>query len=101
LIYIVNFARRIHSYASAAINNIFVDSIRRSSASTFPIIDGLSDHDSQALMVNNVAAANNLIPLEQKTRKVNNQTIVQFQFLLKSETLESVYEDIDTNNKFN
>jgi hypothetical protein len=84
-----------------AIDNIFVDSIRFSSSSTSPIINGLSDHDAQYLMINNIAAATNLIPLKQRTRKVNNETIMQFQLLLKSETQESIYKDNDTNNKFN
>jgi hypothetical protein len=37
-------------------------------------------------MTNNSAAAGNLIPLKQRTRKVNNETIMQFQLLLKGET---------------
>jgi hypothetical protein len=52
-------------------------------------------------MINNIAAASNLITLKQRTGKVNNETIMQFQLLLKSETWESVYKDNDTNNKFN
>jgi hypothetical protein len=89
----------------------FVNSIRSSSTSTSiqwpyspyraldPVINGLSDHDAQYLMINNIAAAGDLIPLKQRTRKVNNETIMQFQLLLKSETWESVYKDNDTNNK--
>jgi hypothetical protein len=84
-----------------AIDNIFVDSIRFSSTSTSPIINDLSDHDARYLMINNIAAATNLIPFKQRKRKVKNETIMQFQILLKSETWESVYKDNDTNNKFN
>jgi hypothetical protein len=36
--------------------------------------------------INNIAATTNLIPLKQRKRKVNNETIMQFQLLLKSET---------------
>jgi hypothetical protein len=86
--------------SSTATDNIYVDSIRFSSSSTSPIINGLSDHDAQYLMINNIAAAANLIPLKQRTRKVDNETIMQLQLLLKSETWESVYEDNDTNNSF-
>jgi hypothetical protein len=96
----VNFAKRIQNCSSTAIDNNFVDSIRFSSSSTSPIINGLSDHDAQYLMINNIAAAANLIPLKQRTRRVNNERIMQFQLLLKSETWESVYKDNDTNNKF-
>jgi hypothetical protein len=39
--------------------------------------------------------------LKQKTRKINNETIMQFHIFLKSESWESIYKDNDTNNKFN
>jgi hypothetical protein len=39
--------------------------------------------------------------LKQRTRTTNNETIRQFQLLLKKETWEIVYKDSDTNNKFN
>jgi hypothetical protein len=78
-----------------------VDFIRFSSSSASPIINGLSEHDAQHLMINNIAAAGNVILLKQRTRKVNNETIKQFQLLLKSETWEFVYKDDDTNIKFN
>jgi hypothetical protein len=81
---------------------MFVDSSTRfSSSSTSSIINGPSDHDDQYLMINNIAAAGNLIPLKQTTRKINTETIIQFQLLLKNETWETVYKDNDTNNKFN
>jgi hypothetical protein len=59
------------------------------------MINGLSDHDAQYLMINNIAAAGNLIPLKQRTRKVN-ETIMHFQLLLKSETWESVKKTMIT-----
>jgi hypothetical protein len=46
--------------------------IRFSSSSASPIVNGLSDHDAQYLMITNIAAAGSLIPLKQRTRKVNN-----------------------------
>jgi hypothetical protein len=85
LIRSVHFATRFQNSATET-DNIFVDSIRFSSSSTSPIINGLSYHNAQYLMINNIAAASNLIPLKQRTRKVNNEIIMQFQLLLKSET---------------
>jgi hypothetical protein len=82
-------------------NKIFVDSIRLNSTSTSPIINGLSDHDAQLLTINNIVAAVNLIALKQRTRKISNDTIMQFQHLLNNETWESVYKDKDINNKYN
>jgi hypothetical protein len=100
LTHTVNFATRIQNDLSAAIDNIFVDNIRFISCSTTPIINGLSDHDAQYLMINNTVSAGNLKRLKQRKRKVNNETIMQFHLLQKSEICESVYKDTDTNNKF-
>jgi hypothetical protein len=96
----VNFASRIQNGSSTVVDNIFVDSIRLSPSSVSPIINGLSGHDAQLLTINNIASAVNLIPLKQRTRKINNDTIMQFQLLLMSETWESVYRDQDINNRF-
>jgi hypothetical protein len=66
LTHTVNFATRNQNDSSTATDNIFVDSIRFSSSSTSPIINGLSDHDAQYLMINKIAAASNLIPLSRE-----------------------------------
>jgi hypothetical protein len=71
------------------------------SSPTSLIVNGLSDYDARYLAINSIAAAGNLTPLKHRTRKVNNETIMQFQFLRKSETWESVYKDSDTSSKFN
>jgi hypothetical protein len=39
--------------------------------------------------------------LKWRTRKINNETIAQFQRLLENETWEPVFENRDTNYKFN
>jgi hypothetical protein len=51
-------------------------------------------------MIKNAAVADNIIPLKKRTRKINNEAVVQFHFL-KSETWKSVYKDSETKNKFN
>jgi hypothetical protein len=80
---------------------MFVNSTRFSSSSASSIINHLSDHDAQYLMINNIAAADSLIFLKKIRRKINNETIMQFQLLLKNGTWETVCKDSDTNNKFN
>jgi hypothetical protein len=72
LIHTVNFATRIRNDSRTAIDNIFVDCIRFSSRSTSTIINGLLDHNAQHLMIDNIAAAGNLMSLKHRTRKVNN-----------------------------
>jgi hypothetical protein len=77
-----------------------VDSTRVSSCSTSPVINGISDHDAHYLMTNNIHAADYLTSLKQRTRKIINETIMQFQ-LLNIEMWESVYKDNGTNHKVN
>jgi hypothetical protein len=50
------------------------------------IVNGLSDHDAQFLPVNNIIAEVNSTPLKQRTRKINSETIAQFQHLLENKS---------------
>jgi hypothetical protein len=65
---------------------MFVNSTKCSSSSASSIVNGLLGHLYQYLMINNIAAADNLFPLKQRTTKINNETIMQFQLLIKNET---------------
>jgi hypothetical protein len=67
----------------AAIDNIFMDTMRFSLSSTSAIVNGLSEHDAQYLVINNIASAGNLTSVKQRTRKVNDEIITQFQLLQK------------------
>jgi ribosomal protein L33 len=87
--------------ASTTIDNTFVDKSRINLSSISPIINGLSDHDAQILTVKNIYATLNKFPLKQRTRLTDNETIMNFQTLLKNETWESVYIDTDPNHAFN
>jgi hypothetical protein len=68
-----------------------------SSSCTPPTVNSLSDPDTQFLTVNNITIKVNLMPLKQRTRKINNVTIVQFQHLLQNERWELVFKNKDTN----
>jgi hypothetical protein len=57
--------------------------LRLISSSTAPIVNGLSDHYAQSLTINNIAVATNTILLKQISRKINNETTMQFQLQLK------------------
>jgi hypothetical protein len=86
LSHIVNFATRTQNESSTAIDNIFVDKSRLWSSSASPLINGLSDHDAQLLTINNIYTTTNKIPLKQRIRLINNETITSFQTILKKET---------------
>lgn len=68
-VHTINYAVRIQNDSSTATDNIFVGSLRFSSSSTSPIINGLSDHDAQYIVINNIAAGGNLIPLKKKKKE--------------------------------
>jgi hypothetical protein len=97
----VNFATRIQNSSSTAVDIIFTDSARLSSSCTSPIVNGLSDHDAQFLTLSNIATEANLTPLKLRTRRINNETNAYFQRLLENEIWKPVFENKDTNYKFN
>ena len=53
----VDFATRMQNKSSTSIDNIFVDNSRLESTITFPLINGLTDHDAQLHIINNKYAA--------------------------------------------
>jgi hypothetical protein len=63
-----------------------VDNCKLKLASTSPIINGLSDHDAQILIIKNIYVTTNKVASKQKNRPINNETIMNFQTLLKNET---------------
>jgi hypothetical protein len=97
----VNFATWMQNESSTAIDNIFVDNSWLGSTITVPLLNGLSDHDAQLLTINNIYAAIKKVPLKQRTRIINSETLTNFQSLLKQETWQPVYQTHDTNNMFN
>jgi hypothetical protein len=50
-------------------------------SSTFTTINGLPDHDAQILTITNLYATINNFLLKQRTRLINNETIMNFQTL--------------------
>jgi hypothetical protein len=82
----VHFATGTQNDSNTAINNSFVDITRLSSSSTHPIINGLSYYDAQFLTVNNTASATNILYCKQRTREINNESIMQFQIQSANES---------------
>jgi len=89
-------------FKTTAIDNIFVDNCRINVSTTSPIISGLSDHNAQILTIKNIYYATiNEFPLKERTWLIDNETIINFQSLLKKETWEFVYIDRDPNHMLN
>jgi hypothetical protein len=93
----VNFPTRITNTSSSAIDNIFVD--KRSKYTIKPYINGLSDHNTQLLILNDlVQPGSDTKPIY--IRNINKFSIAEFQSLLREELWEDVFENTDINIMF-
>jgi hypothetical protein len=81
-----------------AIDNIFIDLSRNFTKNS--LINGLSDHDAQLVIANNV-----IIPVQEATsmyaRNDNSYTIDEFLSCLSNESWENIFGGSDTNVIFN
>jgi hypothetical protein len=101
LLHTVNFPTRVQNFSSTAIDNNFTDSSKLNSSYTAPLINALSDHDAQFLMLSHINTGINLAPLKWGLRNVTNATIAQFQCLLANEKLKPVLKHWNENHKYN
>ena len=98
----VKFPTRIQNNSITTIDYIFIDKSIFPNYSTFPIINGLSDHDAQFLILCNdidiSAKKQNNVNM---TRKIKESSILSFKSQLLNETWETVYSQNGVNNKLN
>jgi len=82
---IVEFPTRFGTNSQTAIDNIFIDTSTFREYKLYPLINGLSDHDAQYLIIDNEE-----IKVEEChtyfKRKINKYTIADFQLKLSHET---------------
>jgi len=97
LIGTVSFPTRTTNTSSSAIDNIFVDKGRNYTIK--PYINGLSDHDAQLLILNDMVQKVNSTKYF-FIRNINKNTIAEFQFLLSMEQWEDVFNVTDVNIMF-
>ena len=96
----VDFPTRITKNTFTAIDNIFIYKTKNSDYTIEAIINGLSDHDAQELVLHNIKIIN------QKTqftvnRLINNTAIAQFKLNLSHDSRSDTFtEHVDTNFKF-
>jgi hypothetical protein len=74
---IINFLTRVQNTSATAIDNIFINVFQFESYSVTPIINGVSDHDAQLLII---STDDSSVPIHKfKTiRKINKYTISDF-----------------------
>jgi hypothetical protein len=93
---IVNFPARIGSKSFMAIDGIFIDKYKINSYFIIPVVNGLSDHDAQLLLLNNVKIKDSN-PRCYAIRHINKVNMDNFKQNLSYE----LWEEIFLNDEFN
>jgi hypothetical protein len=96
---IVDFSTRIDINSATAIDGFFIDKCKISNYTVVPVVNGLSDHDTQLLSLNNSAQASNCHYYTK--RQVNRMNIENIMFNLSFETWDEVFADDDVDKIFN
>jgi len=96
---IVEFPTRFGLNSHTAIDNVFIDTSTTGKYDLYPLINGLSDHDIQLLILNKGQKKENEYHTYIK-RKINKYAIADFQLKLSHETWEPVFDGNDVNKIF-
>jgi hypothetical protein len=97
----ISFPTRIYHSKGSAIDNFFIVNTRLHSFFVSPIVNGLSDHDAQYLILKKVFSQNKSSGFPRKTRLMCLNSVSNFQEILKNETWVNIYEHDDVNDTFN
>jgi len=97
---IVEFPTRFGLNSQTAIDNVFIDISTIGNYELYPLINGLSDHDAQMLILNKGQKKEKECYTYSK-RKINKYTIADFQLILSYEMWEQVFGGNDVNEIFN
>jgi hypothetical protein len=97
---VVDFPTRISNNNGTLISTIFVDTMIYDKIEVRPLTNGLSDHDAQIICLQNANIGLQQNVLKKKSRLITEQTIKNFQTLLKDETWDTVYESTCINEMY-
>jgi hypothetical protein len=95
----VNFPTRIDKKSATAID-IFINKCKTTNYTIFPIVNGLSDHDAQLLLLNNFTARV-MNGQHYFKRQINGMSIEDFKIRLSYETWDDIFTDGDVDQIFN
>ena len=97
---IINFPTRVQNTSATAIDNIFINVFQFESYIVTPLINGVSDHDAELLIL---STDNSIVPIHKfKTvRKINKYTIYGFIDKLSCESWDTIFNSEDVNAMFN
>jgi len=97
---IFKFPTRFGLNSHTAIDNVFTDTSTTGKYDSYPLINGLSDHDIQLLILNKGQKKQKECHTYIK-RKINKYIIADFQLKLSHVTWELVFDENDVNKIFN
>jgi hypothetical protein len=95
----VYFLTRITNGFISARDKIFIGKTRNYTISSF--INDMSDHDAEALTMNNIYLQKRVVYEIQYLRHIDSTTITDFQVQLTYETWDNIFEGSDVNILFN
>jgi hypothetical protein len=98
---IVNFPTRIQGNSATAIDNIFIDIMRKYDYSIGPIINGLYDHDAQSITLNKRNINESYAKQFKIVREINKQTIGDFLIKFSYETRNQIFSSENVNEMLN
>jgi hypothetical protein len=97
---IFKFPTRFGLNSHTAIDSVFIDTSTIGKYDLYPLINGLSDHDTQLLILNNGQKKEKEC-LTYIKRKINKYTLADFRLKLSHETWEQLFDENDVNKIFN
>jgi hypothetical protein len=95
LIDTVNFPTRIVKNSKTAIDNIYINKTRNYTIN--PIINGLSDHDAQVIIIDNITSVDQVLN-SHYMRNYSNYNINKFQEMMSYESWDDVFTNDNVNN---
>jgi hypothetical protein len=97
---LINFPTRVQNTSATAVDNIFLAVSHYESYAVTPIINGMSNHDTQLLTIN---TNNSEVPIHRSrtVSKINKYTISNFIDKLSSEIWDPIFSSEDVNAMFN
>ena len=97
---IINFLTRVQNTSATAVDNIFIDVSQLDSYMVTPIINGVSDHDTQLLTISTDYSHISIHKFK-TVRKINKYTISDFIDKLSCKSWDSIFNSEDVNAVFN
>jgi len=96
----VDFPTRISNCSSTAIDNIFIDKFKNTNFTIKPLLNGLSDHDAQILILRDIKIQN-LKAHHYTKRLINEFTISEFILNLSYESWDEIFTEENVDSVFN